>query len=126
MAVKEVIFMGDTQGDKLIERRKYPRVNCNMPCSVKVFDGWKKSGRSKGHVKNISSDGIFLEIPLKRAQHLKIAHALCLRFTLELLDENMYIEAEGVAVRQDKNRFGVKFTTLNNDAKERISDYSGN
>jgi len=118
--------MGDVKEGGFVERRKYPRTNCNVPCNVKVFDGWEKSGRSKGHIKNISADGILLEMPLKYAQHIKVAHALCLRFTLELLDENMFIEAEGVAVRQDKNKFGIKFTTLNDDAKERMSDYSGN
>jgi hypothetical protein len=79
-----------------------------------------------GLIKNISGGGAFLELPFEDVYVLDLKAPVKLEFTMELNDENMYLQPEADIVRADKKGLGVKFKDLPDEVKDKITDYNGN
>ena len=126
MAVKEVIYMASERGDGFVERRKYSRIGCHIPCRFKVSNDRLGDSEIKGLIKNISAGGVLLEAPRKKSADINIEDSIYIKFTLELNDETMFVEAKGRIVHGTSNKFGVWFSFISDDVRERVLDYAGN
>lgn len=116
--------MANIREDESVEKRRYSRIDCHIPCKFKLSSA-VNDVQLKGCIRNISAGGALLEIPLKKAVEININDIIYIEFTLELSYETMFVESRGIIVHNASNKFGVMFSAISDDVKERILDYSG-
>lgn len=97
-----------------VERRNYPRINCNLRCQYSIVLPPFKDISSSGIIKNISAGGIFV---FSQGYGIDVDDPVDLEF--------MGIKAVGRVVRKDKVGFGIKFRDISNEDKNRIIKYVG-
>lgn len=108
-----------------VEKRRYPRVNCRIKCGFKIFIPGEKDIQSQGIIRNISAGGVLVETGQKLPADIDIEDPVELQFTLELNDENMFVQSQARVVRIDRGNLGIKFKALNDEVKNRVLDYVG-
>lgn len=97
-----------------VERRNYPRINCNLRCQYSIVLPPFKDISSSGIIKNISACGVFLIVDGGQIDGDDPVD-------LEFMD----IKAKGRIVRKDNGGFGIKFRDISNEDKDRIIKYVG-
>lgn len=112
------------EGTGFIERRACPRVNCYLPCYIKVIIPQKKEIFIQSRILNIGKGGVFLENYNNEDTFLCIKNDDPVNLTFVLNKERL-VDMEGRVVRTQKEGIAVKFRNISDNAKEAIDDYVG-
>lgn len=105
------------------ERRVYPRINCSLPCYIKIVIPQKKEIYTQSRIINISEGGSFLENCNNDRIFLNIKNDDPINLSFKL--EENELETDGRVLRNDDNGIAVKFKKLYPNAREIIKEYIG-
>lgn len=108
----------------LFERRTHPRINCFIPCHIKVIIPQKREVFTQARILNISEGGLFIENCENEDVFLNIRNddPIDLEFELTKWGE---LKANGRVLRTHDGGVAVKFRDISRDTKEKISRYVG-
>ena len=107
-----------------VERRTSPRINCLLPCYIKVLIPQKKELQSQTRILNISEGGVFMENCENNYIFTKILNDDPIKLDFKLI-ENIKLEQEGRVLRVSDKGIAVKFRNLNPSTREMIRKYVG-
>lgn len=115
----------------IIERRNYPRLNCNISCRYAVnILPVKTIGYNSGIIKNISGGGLLLCDRKENILQLAIDDPVHLEFDLPNENRIKKIFTKGRVVRIVENTAvvyvaGIKFRNMDKDYQDEITNYVG-
>lgn len=105
------------EGAGFIERRTYPRINCSLPCFIKVYIPDEKKVFSTGNISNISQGGVFIKNHKNDNlfKHIKNDDPINLRFEIK---ENSRLKVDGRVLRVQYKGIAVKFKKLHPEGRQ--------
>lgn len=110
--------------DNFIERRVFSRINCSLPCFIKVLIPEKKDVYTNARILNISEGGVSLEAYNKEelSLNIKTDDLINLEF---VLNESPEIRVDGRILRIQDKVIGVKFKRIDSETSQLIREYVG-
>lgn len=110
---------------KLVERRAYPRINCNFPCQYTINLLPFRNISSEGIVKDLCAEGIFLIGQNEDINKIEINDPIDLQFFLFLNnDQKVNVKAKCKVLRKTQDGFGVRFKEIENGIQNIIMEYA--
>lgn len=119
----------DKRAECFVDRRTYPRMNCNILCSYSInIPSIKTFQSNSGSIRNISGGGVLIHDKPEKILQIEINDPMQLQFELTAEDGIKKIYTKGRIVRVAENRVGifgvgVKFRNMGKDYQDEITNY---
>lgn len=106
------------------ERRKFPRINCNMECNYLIpLPG--KNEMCNAVIKNISAGGLLM-CDKDNNRNLELEDPIKIEFKLNLDEGNeSFLNVKGRVVRKMLNTCGIKFRNIDEKSQHVIVQFVG-
>lgn len=104
------------------ERRAYPRINSNFDCNYSVNLLPFSDIQNKGFIRNLSAGGVLLYAE-EGLGKINVDDPIDLSFSLEKLNL-LNINVTGKVVRKTNDSVGIKFKSIDREARKRIRKYA--
>lgn len=123
-ANKPIRILHTKEINQFTERRIHPRINCSIPCDIKVIIPDKKEIITNARILNISEGGTFIESINDEENFKQIKNDDPIKIKFKLVGQDP-LETNGRILRKQHNGLAIKFRLINYNTKQQIKEYIG-